>query len=350
MPPARFFSAAWRDLKNRHPGMDVPVSLAVGGAYLASLWGTWTGTGEVYFDSVSMFTFFLLTGRYLEMRARHRTSRTSRSLNQLLPESCLKLHDGGETERIPPSDLQPGDNVRILPGDSIPADGTVSTGQSSVNESTLTGEHLPVNKRPGDHVTAGTINTEHAIDITVTRVGQNTRLSAIARLLEQAQADKPAIARRADRVASIFILAVLLTSVAVFSYWYQHKPDDALWIVLSVLVATCPCALSLATPTALTAVTGFLQSRGMLVSRSRVLEGLPEITHVVFDKTGTLTKGELSLRDVVLLTDDYSREQLTGMAAALESHSEHPIARAFPDPQAPPPARSGMLPAMVWKE
>ena len=326
---APFFASALRDLKNKRPGMDVPVSLAIGGAYIASLWGTIQGTGEVYFDSVSMFTFFLLTGRYLEMRARHKTSQTARSLHNLLPESCLRIQGNGNTETVSPSDLQVADTIRILPGESFPADGVILSGQSSVNESALTGEHLPVSKQVGDTVTAGTINTENAVDVDVTDVGQNTRLSAIARLLEQAQGNKPAIARLADRVGGWFVCAVLIVAAVVYYYWLQHKPEDAFWIVLSVLVATCPCALSLATPTALTAVTGFMQSRGFLISRGHVLEGLPQVTHVIFDKTGTLTKGELSLRDTVALNCQYDQTTLTQIAAALEAHSEHPIADAF---------------------
>ncbi len=324
-----FFSAAWRDIKNRRPGMDVPVSLAIGGAYVASLWGTLQGTGEVYFDSVSMFTLFLLTGRYLEMRARHRTSQSARSLHNLLPESCLRVTAEGETETVVPADLQVADTIRILPGENFPADGIILSGQSSVNESALTGEHMPVAKAAGDGVTAGTINTENAVDVQVTDVGQNTRLSAIARLLEQAQGEKPAIARQADRIAGWFVAAVLVVAVVVYYYWFQHKPEDAFWIVLSVLVATCPCALSLATPTALTAVTGFMQSRGFLISRGHVLEGLPHISHVIFDKTGTLTRGELSLRDTVVLAEQFDQTTLTQIAAALEAHSEHPIAEAF---------------------
>ncbi len=325
-----FFSAAWRDLKNLHPGMDVPVSLAIGGAYLSSIWGTLQGAADVYFDSVSMFTFFLLTGRYLEMRARHKTSHTSRSLHQLLPESCFRVRLDGSCERIAPADLKADDTIRVMPGDSIPADGIILTGTSSINESALTGEHLPVLRRPGDLVTAGTINTEHALDIRVTQVGQSTRLSAIARLLEQAQGEKPAVARMADKVASYFVSAVLLFAGAIYLFWYQREPDDAFWIVLSVLVATCPCALSLATPTALTVVTGYLQSKGLLVSRGHVLEGLPQVTHVIFDKTGTLTRGELSISDIQLIDTTAEKSVLTDMAAALEAYSEHPIAKAFP--------------------
>ncbi len=325
-----FFSAAWRDLNNRHPGMDLPVAIAIGGAYLASLWGTWHGTGEVYFDSVNMFTFFLLVGRYLEMRARYRTSHSSRSLQSLLPESCLRLTSTGATERIVPADLQPFDHIRVLPGESMPADGIVIAGISSINESTLTGEHMPVSRTVGDTVAAGTLNTENVLDIEVTRTGQNTRLAAISRLLEQAQSDKPAIARIADRVAGWFVGAVLLIATGVYYYWLRHEPEQALWITLSVLVATCPCALSLATPTALTTVTTYLQSKGFLVSRGHVLEGLSQITHVVFDKTGTLTKGQLSLQQIQVINHSRTEQQLLDIAAGLEGYSEHPIAGAFP--------------------
>lgn len=325
-----FFTAAWRDLKTRHPGMDVPVSLAIGGAYVASLWATWHGYGEVYFDSVSMFTFFLLLGRYLELRTRHRTVRAGRALRDLLPTSCLKLN-GNQTERIPVTDLQPGDQVRVLPGDSVPTDGMIIKGHSCLNESALTGEYLPVARSAGEEVIAGSLNTGNALDIEVTRVGDNTRLSAIVRLLERAQSEKPAIARMADRVAGFFVAFVLATSVVVYSLWHQIDPEHAFWVTLSVLVITCPCALSLATPAALTAATGTLQKLGILVSRGHVLEGLNQVTHVIFDKTGTLTKGRLILRKVVLAEGcTRTRDEVIRLASALESHSEHPIAQAFP--------------------
>ena len=330
-----FFQAAWRDLTNKRPGMDVPVALAIGGAYIASLWATATNTGEIYFDSVSMFTFFLLAGRYLEMRARYRTSHSSRSLHSLLPESCLRITADGHTEPTVPTDLQVNDRVRVMPGESIPADGTVVLGSSSVNEAALTGEHLPVARTVGDSVTAGTLNTENTLDITVTGTGQHTRLAAIARLMEQAQSDKPAIARLADRLAGWFVGAVLLTTIVVYIYWSQEQPDQALHIVLSVLVATCPCGLSLATPTALTTVTGFLQRQGLLISKGHVLEGLPQITHVIFDKTGTLTRGQLSLQQVRVLDSGYRQQKLLTIAAGLEAYSGHPIASAFPQSTLP---------------
>ena len=331
---APFFKAALRDLKVRSLSMDVPVSIAIGGAYLASLWATVTGGGEVYFDSVSMFTFFLLTGRYLELRARHATSRAARALRNSLPSSCLKK-EGGEFVRIPLKDLKAGDRVRVLPGDSIPADGIILEGKSSVDESMLTGEYLPVSRSVNEAVMGGSLNVDNAIEVKVTHVGDKTQMSAILQLLKHAQQDKPAIAKLADRVASWFVGSVLLTAIAVYWYWSGSNPEHAFWIALSVLVVTCPCALSLATPTALTAATGYLHKLGFLVTRGHVLEGLGKVNHIVFDKTGTLTQGKLQLEEVRVLDHcSMSEQELTSIAAALESHSEHPIAKAFIKPTA----------------
>ncbi|MFK0570713.1 heavy metal translocating P-type ATPase [Endozoicomonas sp.] len=327
---APFFKAAWRDIKIRHLGMDVPVSIAIGGAYLASLWATFiSGGGEVYYDSVSMFTFFLLTGRYLELRARHATARAARALTNLLPPSCLKQING-QYVRVPVADLQIDDLVRILPGDAIPADGILLTGTTSVNEAMLTGEYLPIEKHQGDTLLCSSINVDHPVEIKVTNVGEQTRVAGIIQLLQRAQQDKPAIARLADKVASWFVACVLLVAIVVYWGWSGIAPEDAFWVTLSVLVVTCPCALSLATPAALTAATGYLHRLGLLVTRSHVLEGLQSIDHVIFDKTGTLTKGELSLTQVMPLDHcKHSQNELVQLASALEAHSEHPIARAF---------------------
>ncbi len=329
---APFFKAALRDLKVRNLSMDVPVSIAIGGSYLASLWATFTGSGEVYFDSVAMFTFFLLTGRYLELRARHATSRAARALRNSLPSSCLKK-EGNDYVRVPLKDLRAGDRVRVLPGDSIPADGIIIEGKSSVDESMLTGEYLPVKRSTSESVMGGSLNVDNAIDVEVTHVGDKTQMSAILQLLKHAQQDKPAIAKLVDKISSWFVGSVLLTAIAVFWYWSDIEPQHAFWIALSVLVVTCPCALSLATPTALTAATGYLHKLGFLVTRGHVLEGLGKINHIVFDKTGTLTKGKLLLEEVKVIEGcRLSEQQLTCIAAALESHSEHPIAKAFIKP------------------
>lgn len=322
-----FFIAALRDLRTRHLSMDVPVSIAIGGAYLASIWATVTDSGEVYFDSVTMFTFFLLIGRFLEMQARHRTGRAGNAMLNLLPASAIKLIDGEET-MIPAKELSVGDQVIIRPGHTVPADGIIVAGSSSIDESALTGEYLPIRKEQGDEVIGGTINVENPITLEVTRIGAESQLSSIVRLLERAQEDKPKAAQLADRVASYFVAAVLLTAVTVGISWWLVSPEDAFWITLSVLVVTCPCALSLATPTALTAATGTLRQNGMLITRGHVLESLSRATHIVFDKTGTLTEGNLTLQETVSLTDQPGEYHLQ-IAAALEKHSEHPIARAF---------------------
>ncbi|WP_339891658.1 heavy metal translocating P-type ATPase [Neptuniibacter pectenicola] len=322
-----FFTAAWRDLKTKHLTMDVPVSLAIGGAYLASIWATVTNSGEVYFDSVTMFTFFLLIGRFLEMKARHRTGRAGNSLLNLLPASAIRVV-GNEEQLVPVKELKNGDCVIVRPGHTIPADGMIIAGNSSVDESALTGEYLPIRKQVDDAVVGGTINVENPITIEITQTGNETQLSAIVRLLERAQEEKPHVAKVADKVASYFVAAVLLTALVVGVSWWLIEPSQAFWITLSVLVVTCPCALSLATPTALTAATGTLRQNGLLITRGHVLESLATATHFVFDKTGTLTEGNLSLQQVVPLTE-LNESECTKIAAAIEHHSEHPIAKAF---------------------
>ncbi len=323
-----FFKGALRDLRTRHLTMDVSVSLAIGGAYVAGIWSTVTGQGELYFDAVGMFALFLLAGRFLERRARERTAAATAQLVNLLPASCLKLAVDGQTSRILLRELQLGDQVLIQPGALIPADGRILSGQSSVDESVLTGEYLPQARIVGDTVTAGTLNVEGALVIEVQALGDNTRLSAIVGLLERAQSEKPRLAELADRVSQWFLLIVLLTSAVVGIVWWQIDPQRAFWIVLALLVATCPCALSLATPTALTTATGTLHKLGLLLTRGHVLEGLNHIDTVIFDKTGTLTEGRLTLSEVRPLAELDANACLE-LAAALESRSEHPIARAF---------------------
>ncbi len=332
-----FFKGALRDLRTRHLTMDVSVSLAIAGAYLAGIWSTITGHGELYFDAVGMFALFLLAGRYLERRARERTAAATAQLVNLLPASCLRLDAGGQSERVLLSELKLGDRVLVQPGGLIPADGRILSGQSSVDESVLTGEYLPLPRAPGDAVTAGTLNVEGPLTVAVDALGDDTRLSAIVRLLERAQSDKPKLAEIADRVSQWFLVIVLLAAAVVGLVWWYIDPQRAFWIVLALLVATCPCALSLATPTALTTATGTLHKLGLLLTRGHVLEGLNHIDTVVFDKTGTLTEGRLTLTAVHPLGSE-DADRCLGLAAALENRSEHPIARAFG--RAPQPADS----------
>ncbi|WP_394558465.1 heavy metal translocating P-type ATPase [Aquipseudomonas alcaligenes] len=324
----QFFRGALRDLRTRHLTMDVSVSLAIGGAYLAGIWSTITGDGELYFDAVGMFALFLLAGRYLERRARERTAAATAQLVSLLPPSCLRLDASGQSQRVLLSELAVGDHVLVPPGAQLPADGRIIAGQSSVDESLLTGEYLPLPRAEGDCVTAGTLNVEGPLTVEVQALGEKTRLSAIVRLLERAQADKPRMAELADRVAQWFLLIVLAFAAAVGLVWWQIDSERAFWIVLALLVATCPCALSLATPTALTTATGSLHKLGLLLTRGHVLEGLKQIDTVIFDKTGTLSEGRLTLSRIETLRE-LDSDACLSLAAALEHGSEHPIARAF---------------------
>ena len=325
---APFFKGAMRDLRTRHLTMDVSVSLAIGSAYIAGIWTSITGVGELYFDAVGMFALFLLAGRYLERRARERTAAATAQLVNLLPASCLRLSADGQSERILLSELRVGDRVLVHPGAILPADGKILDGQSSIDESLLTGEYLPQPRTLGDAVTAGTLNVEGALTVEVLALGQDTRLSAIVRLLDRAQAEKPRLAEIADRAAQWFLLLTLIASACIGLLWWELDSSRAFWIVLAMLVATCPCALSLATPTALTAATGTLHKLGLLLTRGHVLEGLNQIDTVIFDKTGTLTEGRLALRSIRPL-GALDSDQCLSLAAALENRSEHPIARAF---------------------
>ncbi len=326
-----FFLGAWRDLKLRQAGMDVPVALGVGAAFLASVYATLTGEGEVYFDSVSMFVFFLLSGRFLEMGARRKAADAAERLIKLQPAMANRLvayPDSWNDELVAVSALSLGEHVLIRPGEAVPADGLVEQGASQVDESLLTGESRPVAKDVGERLIAGTVNVDSSLVMRVDGLGQDTVLSGIVRLLDRAMAEKPALAQLADRVAGWFVLALLLIAALTGAIWYFIEPARAFWITVAVLVVSCPCALSLATPAALTAATGSLTRLGLLTTRGHALETLARATHFVFDKTGTLTLGKMSLLETVPL-GALSGAQCLRIAAQLEHASEHAIARAI---------------------
>ena len=324
-----FYSAAWRDLRNRQLGMDVPVSLAILAAFVASVWYTWQGGGEVYYDSVTMFVFFLLAGRFLEMTARHRAGRISEALVRMLPATATRLDLASGETVVPIAELAPGDRVLVRPGETIPADGRVLEGASNVDESLLTGESLPVPRCLGEELIGGSVNVESPLVMRVEKVGADTVLSAIVRLLDRAQGEKPRLALLADRIAGWFVAALLVVAAAVLLTWWSLSDfDTAFRVTLSVLVVTCPCALSLATPTAIVAATGALTRLGLLTTRGHALETLARATHVIFDKTGTLTHGRPQAVAVEPVGGLEARRCLA-LAAALERGSEHPVGRAL---------------------
>ena len=322
-----FYVGAWRSLKQGHLSMDVSVSLALIGAFVASIWATVFNTGEVYYDSITMFVFFLLLGRLLELRARRKASESSSNLARLVPIMATRIDADGEHE-VPAKTLRVGDRVRVLAGATLPADGIITLGQASLNEAMLTGEQLPLLKQAGDPVFAGTISTDAPLEIRVNHPIEESRLAQIMRLQDSALDDKPAIAQLADVLSRHFILVLLLIAAAVWTFWHFHAPERAFWVTLSVLVATCPCALSLATPTALTSATAHLTRSGILLRRGHVLDVLTRANRIVMDKTGTLSTRNISLGGGQPLAE-LGEDECLAIARALEAYSEHPIARAF---------------------
>jgi P-type Cu2+ transporter len=326
---APFFQRAWRDIRLCRAGMDVPVALGVGIAFGASAWATMACNGPVYFDSVSMFVFFLLGGRYLEMLARQRAVRGAETLGRLLPSFARRLSaDGLVEEHVPASRLVVGDRVLVRPGETIVVDGEISAGQSEVSEAWLTGESIPLTKNVGDWVLGGSLNGSGVLEVRAHRVGEATRLAIIRRLMERAISERPRIVEQADRVAAGFTVVLLVLAVLAGVSWWLIDPARAVQIVVAVLVVSCPCALSLATPVALTVATDALARTGMLVTRGHAIETLAKARHFVFDKTGTLTTGVMQVVNAVCCPG-LTVSQAVRYAAALELHSEHAIGRAI---------------------
>ena len=322
-----FFTNALRDIRSKHLTMDLPVATAIGLAYAASAWVTVFGGEEVYFESVCMFTFFLLLGRYIEARARYRAGMTGNSLAGFQPGVANRLREN-QTELVPAHSLKTDDIILVRPGETLPADGIITNGQTTIDEAALTGEYLPETRHPGDLVHSGSVNGEHSFEMRVTRSGARTRLSGILRILDRVQAEKPPVAVLADRLAGRFVGQVLLITPLIGLGWWLAGADNAFDIMLSVLVVTCPCALSLATPTAITCATLKLRKQGFLPTRGHTLESMHRVDTVVFDKTGTLTRGELHVTQVDTFSE-FSRQRCLQLAAGLEQASEHPVARAF---------------------
>lgn len=323
-----FFAAAWRGLKSRSPGMDLPVSIAVGIAYAASVYATFTDAPAVWFDSVTMFVFFLTLARFLEMRARHRSIDRSVALATSLPDTVTRIDDSGRRV-IPASKLLRNDRVLVRAGSAIPADGRILCGDTLVDESLLTGESDPRRKSAGDAVVAGSINLDGIIEMRVENTGADTALGAISRLSERARYTRPAFVQLADRIASYIVVAILVIAALVAVYWNIYAPDRAFVITLSVLVVTCPCALALATPAAFAAAGARLSEFRLLVTNGNAIEALSKASHAVFDKTGTLTRGMPTIASTQIHDTAMTATQCREIAAALETASLHPIARAF---------------------
>jgi Cu2+-exporting ATPase len=326
-----FFRGAWTDIKVRTPGMDVPVALGIAAAFIGSTWSTINGGGDVYFDSVTMFIFLLLASRYVELVARRRAAASLEKLQYALPESAhlmLGYPASRNTTIVAASTLRSGDIILSKPGEAIPVDSLIIDGETTIDLSLLTGESHPQPRRLDESVSSGAVNISQPVTLRVEKVARDSTLAALIRLIESAGQGKPTLAQWADRVAAWFVGALLVFALVVLAIWSWHDATRAWPIAIAVLVVSCPCALSLATPSALAAVTDRLLRQGVLVIQPHVIETLYRATHVVLDKTGTLTEGRPQLRQTVIL-GEASREQVLHIAAALESGSAHPLSRAL---------------------
>ena len=329
---APFFRNALRDLRHRRISMDLPVALGMAITFVVSSMGTFEPNGifgaEVYFDSFTMFVFFLLTGRWLELRLRDRTAGALEALMNRLPDSVERRGADGVFERVAVRRLGAGDVIRVLPGEAFPADGLILEGRTLADESLLTGESRPLPRGEGEGVIAGSHNLAAAVLVRVEHTGSQTRFAQIVALMESASTSKPQLALLADRIARPFLFFVLLAAGGAGAYWWSHDPGHALMVAVAVLIVTCPCALSLATPAAMLSSAGALARGGVLVRRLQALEALAAVDTVVFDKTGTLTRDAFVLGEVSV-REGLSKEQALAMAAALAQHSLHPVSRAL---------------------
>ena len=327
-----FFSNAWRDLRYGRINMDLPAALGMAITFIVSTAGTFDPTGplghEVFFDSLTMFVFFLLTGRWLEMRLRDRTAGALEALGNRLPDSVLRVQPDGTCERVVVRRLVPGDVVHVLPGEAFPADGTILVGDTLADEALLSGESRPVPRPVGSQVMAGSNNLLAAIQMRVDRIGVDTRFAQIVALMEDAAQQKPRMAQLADRIAKPFLIFVLLAAVGAGLWWWPSDPGHALMIAAAVLIVTCPCALSLATPAAMLAAAGTLARGGVLVRDLRAMEALSEVDTVVFDKTGTLTRDGMAVTAVRTRAGIPPGAALS-LAAALAQNSLHPASQAI---------------------
>jgi len=327
------FQAAWRSVasfKQTHMlGMDVPIALALALAFIAGTINLITGAGQGYFDSITMFVAFILAARYVELLARQDAQGGAEALAKQLPATCeraLNYPASQEIEVVPVVNCKPGEVLRVSPGEVVPADGVLIENASALDESLLTGESKPVEKKIGDRVYAGTHNILNPLLMRIEAVGQSTRIAGIASLLDQALLAKPVMVSLAEKWAAYFVAFLLLSAFLSSAIWWYFDPSRAWTVLVSVLVASCPCALSLAVPTAMAAAQGAVTKLGLLIVRGHVMEGLAKATDLVLDKTGTLTMGQPELQEIIHLRSGYRREDALALAVALESGQKHPLA------------------------
>jgi P-type Cu2+ transporter len=327
-----FFRGAWQALRRGRIGMDVPVALGIAITFVAGTGATFEPGGlfghEPYLDSMTMFVAFLLAGRWLELRARERSTAALDALLQRLPDAVERHEADGSWRTVPLVHLAVGDELRVATGQAFPGDGVIHEGRTQVDESLLSGESRPVERGEGDTVVAGSLNLGAPVRMVVARLGDATRHGQVVALLQQALSRRPEAVRLADRLAGPFLWAVLLLAAAAAAAWSLFDPARAVWVAVSVLIVTCPCALSLATPAAWLAAAGGLARRGVLVQRLEALEALAAVDTAVFDKTGTLTQDRLVLA-ATQLSPGADREALLASAASLAALSRHPLSRAL---------------------
>ncbi|OWS69349.1 copper-translocating P-type ATPase [Polynucleobacter aenigmaticus] len=327
------FQAAWRSVasfRQTHMlGMDVPIALALALAFFAGTVNLATGSGQGYFDSITMFVAFILAARYVELLARQDAQGGAEALAKQLPATCERVPNypsSQQVEIVPVVNCNPGEVLRISPGDVVPADGVLIEYESALDESLLTGESKPIDKKIGDRVYAGTHNILNPLLMRIDAVGQSTRIAGIASLLDQALQAKPLMVSLAEKWAGYFVGFLLLSAFLSSAIWMYVDSSKAWTVLVSVLVASCPCALSLAVPTAMAAAQGAVTKLGLLIVRGHVLEGLVKATDLVLDKTGTLTMGQPELKEVVIARPEFSRADALSLAASMEAGQKHPLA------------------------
>jgi len=336
---APMFREAWEGLRQRRIGMDLPVSIGIALTFIVSTGATFAPGplfgSEPFFDSLTMFVSFLLAGRWLALKMRNRVAASLEGALSRLPAAVRIVGDDGATTLVPLHRLQCGDRVRVLAGEAFPADGRLLEGDTEVDEALLTGESRPVPRRCGDEAIAGSINLRAPVVQRAERIGADTRYEGIVRLMQTAMTDRPPLLRAADRVAGPFLWGVLVLAALAAAVWSFIDPSRAVWVAVSVLIVTCPCALSLAAPSALLAAAGALVRRGVLVQRFDALESLAAIDTVCFDKTGTLTQARPEIVAAELQPAaralGFDEARVRAIAAGLGALSTHPLARAIAD-------------------